>query len=51
MPWYYGSAFSYELKTSARQSSSKNTGTKNTLSTTTNKTTTNTNKNYSQDDI
>jgi hypothetical protein len=51
MPWSYGSAFSYELKTSARQSSSKNTGTKNTSSTTTNKTTTNTNKNSSQDDI
>ena len=50
MPWSYGSAFSYELKTSARQSSSKNTTTNKNTSTT-NKTSTSTNKNSSQDDI
>jgi hypothetical protein len=47
MPWSYGSAFSYELKTSAKQSSSSN-------KTSTNKTSTNQNtssKSNSQDDI
>ena len=50
MPWSYGSAFSYELRTSARQSSSQNTTT-NINTSTTNKTSTSNNKNSSQDDI